>query len=81
MLTEPDGDTGVVAVDLARCQGCDLGRGLAEQQDQTPGDTVGGLDAVVVQKPGGPGPGAGGRRSRFQRAAPGLGMSKTWQCQ
>lgn len=38
MLAELNGDAIVVAGDLGRCQGGDPGHGLAERQDQAPGD-------------------------------------------
>jgi hypothetical protein len=48
VLAELDGDAVVVAGDLAGGQGGDPGRGLAEQQDQAPGDPVSGLDGVGI---------------------------------
>ncbi len=50
---EANEDVVAVAGDLAGGQGCDPGHVLARQQDQAPGDAVGGLEAVVVEQPGG----------------------------
>lgn len=53
MLAEPDVHVAVVAGDLAGCERGDAGDVLAVEEDKAAGCPVCGLDAVVVEQPGG----------------------------
>ena len=74
MTAEPEGRLVVVAGDLAGRHGGDAGQRLAVEQEQAPGNPVGGVERGVVQQPGGQRPplvladGGAGRARRCRDA-------------